>query len=74
MQTKERLKTMGEKLKNIVLPVIAYGGVAGLLSGFLVGAFNFVARYLIEWSGKIYQAVTEHIWGLPLLFFLCFAI
>ena len=44
MRTQERLKTMGEKLKNIVLPVVAYGGVAGILSGFLVGVFNFVAR------------------------------
>ncbi len=68
MQTKERLKTMGEKLKNIVLPVVAYGGIAGLLSGFLVGAFNFVARYLIEYSGKIYQSVLEHLWALPIFF------
>lgn len=68
MQTKERLKTMGEKLKNIVLPVVAYGGVAGILSGFLVGLFNFAARYLIEWSGKIYKGVLDHLWSLPLFF------
>lgn len=67
MQIQERLKKMGEKLKNIVLPVVAYGGVAGILSGFIVGAFNFFARYLVEWSGKIYSAVAEHLWALPLL-------
>ena len=59
---------MGEKLKNIVLPVVAYGGVAGILSGFLVGLFNFAARYLIEWSGKIYKGVLDHLWSLPLFF------
>lgn len=68
MQTKERLKTMGEKLKNIVLPVVAYGGVAGILSGFLVGMFNFAARYLIELSGKIYQGVINRPWTLILFF------
>ncbi|MDE6758616.1 MAG: ClC family H(+)/Cl(-) exchange transporter [Clostridia bacterium] len=67
-QAKERVKTMGEKIKNIVLPVIAYGGIAGILSGFLVGVFNFVARYLIEYSGKIYQAVVDHLWAIPLFF------
>lgn len=68
MKTQERLKTMGEKLKNIVLPVVAYGGVAGILSGFLVGLFNFAARYLVEVSGKIYQSVIEHLWAIPLFF------
>ncbi|MDE6276441.1 MAG: chloride channel protein [Clostridia bacterium] len=68
MQTKERLKTMGEKLKSIVLPVVAYGGVAGILSGFLVGVFNFVARYLLEVSGKIYQSVIAHPWAIPIFF------
>ncbi len=68
MHTQERLKTMGEKLKNIVLPVVAYGGVAGILSGFLVGVFNFVARYLVEVSGKIYQSVITHLWAIPIFF------
>lgn len=65
---KVKIRSMGEKLKNIVLPVIAYGGVAGILSGFLVGVFNFGARYLIEYSQKIYQAVLEHLWAIPLFF------
>ena len=30
--------------------------------------FNFVARYLIEWSGKIYKGVLDHLWSLPLFF------
>ena len=59
---------MGEKLKNIVLPVVAYGGLTGILSGFLVGAFNFGARYLIEFSQKIYSATLTHLWALPLFF------
>ncbi|MDE7328224.1 MAG: chloride channel protein [Clostridia bacterium] len=65
---KVKFKAMGEKLKNIVLPVIAYGGVAGMLSGFLVGVFNFGARYLIEYSKKIYEAVLTHLWAIPLFF------
>lgn len=68
MNTRERFKTMGEKLKNIVLPVVAYGGVAGILSGFLVGVFNFAARYLVEASGKIYQSVLDHLWAIPIFF------
>ncbi len=68
VQAKEKVRNMGEKIKNIVLPVIAYGGIAGILSGFLVGVFNFFARYLIEYSQKIYQAVSEHLWALPLFF------
>ena len=68
MKTNERLKTMGEKLKNIVLPVIAYCGLAGILSGFLVGLFNFGARYLIQFSGQIYKSVVEHLWAIPLFF------
>ena len=67
-QAKEKVKKMGEKIKNIVLPVIAYGGIAGVLSGFLVGVFNFFARYLIEYSGKIYQAVIDHLWAIPIFF------
>lgn len=65
---KEKIGIMNEKLKNIVLPVIAYGGLAGILSGFLVGVFNFFARYLIEYSQKIYQSVLDHLWALPLFF------
>lgn len=67
-QAKKRVKTVGEKIKNIVLPVIAYGGIAGIFSGVLVGVFNFGARYLIEWSGKIYQSVLNHLWAIPLFF------
>jgi len=63
-----KVKSMGEKLKNIVLPVVAYGGLTGILSGFLVGAFNFGARYLIEFSQKIYSATLTHLWALPLFF------
>lgn len=66
MQTKERFKTIGEKLKSIVLPVVAYGGLAGILSGLLVGVFNFVARYLLQVSGKIYQSVIAHPWAIPI--------
>ncbi len=68
MKTNERLKTMGEKIKNIVLPVVAYGGVAGILSGFLVGLFNFGARYLIKFSEDIYRSVVTHLWAIPLFF------
>ena len=67
-QAKKRVKTVGEKIKNIVLPVIAYGGIAGIFSGVLVGVFNFGARYLIEYSGKIYQSVLDHPWAIPLFF------
>lgn len=72
-QAREKFKKMGEKIKNIVLPVIAYGGIAGIFSGFLVGIFNFFARYLIEYSDKIYQAVLTHPWAIP-LFFLALAL
>ena len=68
MKTNERLKSMGEKIKGIVLPVVAYGGVAGVLSGVLVGLFNFGARYLLKASESIYQSVLTHLWALPLFF------
>ena len=68
MKTNERLKSIGEKIKGIVLPVVAYGGIAGLLSGFLVGLFNFGARYLIKVSGDIYKSVVAHPWAVPLFF------
>lgn len=64
----ERLKKVRERLKNIVLPVIAYGGLAGIISGILVGFFNFFARYLIQYSELIYKAVLSHLWALPLFF------
>lgn len=67
-QTNLRLKRIKERLKNIVLPVIAYGGIAGIISGVLVGFFNFFARYLIEFSQKIYEGVLENLWALPLFF------
>ena len=66
--TKDRLKKMGERMKNIVLPVIAYGGIAGIISGILVGFFNYFARYLIQWSETIYKGVLEHLWAIPLFF------
>lgn len=68
MKTNERLKSMGEKIKGIVLPVVAYGGIAGVLSGFLVGLFNFGARYLIKISGDIYKSAVAHPWAIPLFF------
>lgn len=69
MQKKnDKLKRFNEKFKNIVVPVIAYGGIAGILSGILVGLFNFVARYLIAYSQKIYQLVLENLWAIPLFF------
>lgn len=55
-------------MKNIVLPVIAYGGIAGIISGILVGFFNYFARYLIKWSETIYKGVLEHLWAIPLFF------
>lgn len=55
-------------MKNIVLPVIAYGGIAGIISGILVGFFNYFARYLIQWSETIYKGVLEHLWAIPLFF------
>ena len=55
-------------MKNIVLPVIAYGGIAGIISGILVGFFNYFARYLIQYSQKIYEGVLAHLWALPLFF------
>lgn len=55
-------------MKNIVLPVIAYGGLAGIISGILVGFFNYIARYLIQWSETIYKGVLQHLWALPLFF------
>ncbi len=67
-KTNIRLKRVKERLKNIVLPVIAYGGLAGIISGILVGFFNFFARYLIEFSQTIYEGVIEHLWALPLFF------
>ena len=66
--TKDRLKKMRERMKNIVLPVIAYGGIAGIISGILVGFFNYFARYLIQWSETIYKGVLEHLWAIPLFF------
>ena len=71
VQAKEKVRNMGEKIKNIVLPVIAYGGIAGILSGFLVGVFNFFARYLIEYSQDISSGVGTSLGVAVILFGTC---
>ena len=65
---KQRTKQFANKLKNIVLPVIAYGGVAGIVVGFVVSLFNLGATYLSEYSNIIYKWMGENPAYIPLLF------
>ncbi|MEG1535863.1 MAG: ClC family H(+)/Cl(-) exchange transporter [Clostridia bacterium] len=51
-----------------MLPVLAYGGVAGFLSGVVVSLFNYIATILTRYSNQIYSYVGEHLAFIPLLF------
>lgn len=55
-------------LKNIVLPCVVYGIVAGVIVGTLVLAFKLVAEWLVESSLHIYQAIIAQPAYIPLLF------
>ncbi len=56
------------KLRNIVLPVVFYGGVAGIFVGLTVSLFNWGANTLTAYSNRIYAFVRQNPSYLPLLF------
>ncbi|MEG1608302.1 MAG: ClC family H(+)/Cl(-) exchange transporter [Clostridia bacterium] len=56
------------KLKNIVLPVVCYGGLTGVVVGFIVSIFNLGANYLTGLSVNIYGWFNLHPAFIPLLF------
>ena len=56
------------KLRNIVLPVVFYGGIAGLFAGLTVSLFNWGANALTACSNQIYAFMRENPVYLPLLF------
>lgn len=56
------------KLKNIVLPVLCYGGLTGIMVGIVVSLFNLGANYLTGLSVNIYGWFRLHPAFIPLLF------
>lgn len=63
-----RYRAFKHKLKNIVIPVLAYGGVAGIFVGFVVSLFNLAANKISEYSSQIYAYVRDNPLFIPLLF------
>lgn len=57
-----------DKLKNTVIPVIAYGGVAGVMTGIVVSLFNIAATYISKYSFVIYQWFYDNPFYIPLMF------
>lgn len=68
LNSQQKRKQFLSKLKYIVVPVIAYGGVAGIFTGFIVSLFNLCANFLSGKSSEIYAYVAEHPAFIPLLF------
>ena len=48
--------------KNVIVPVFVYGAFTGLLVGTIVYFFKWVAEFLTEKSGEIYQYAHAHPW------------
>lgn len=61
-------KTFIYKLKHVVLPVLCYGGVAGIFVGFLVSVFNLAATYLSHSSNNLYVWFRNNPAFIPILF------
>ncbi len=68
LNSQQKRKQFLSKLKSIVIPVIAYGGVAGIMTGFIVSLFNLCANFLGKVSGQIYTYVRANPAFIPLLF------
>lgn len=47
-------------VKNVAIPVLVYGAVAGVFVGTLVYFFKLAADWLVEKSGEIYSFVSEN--------------
>lgn len=54
-------------VKNVAIPVLVYGAVAGVFVGTLVYFFKLAADWLVEKSGEIYSFVSENPAFVPLL-------
>lgn len=68
LNSQQKKKQFWAKLKGIVIPVLAYGGAAGIMTGFLVSLFNLAANRITELSNRIYVWFGAHPAFIPLLF------
>ena len=68
MTAKERRSAYAYKIKNIVIPVIFYCGIAGILAGLTVAFFNRAANLLTGYSNQLYGWFKENPAYIPLLF------
>lgn len=68
MTAKERRSAYAYKIKNIVIPVIFYCGLAGIIAGLSVAFFNRAANLLTSLSTDIYGWFRENPAYIPLLF------
>lgn len=68
MTAKERRRAYGYKVKNIIIPVVFYCGLAGILAGLTVAFFNYAATTLTSLSTKLYAWFGENPAYIPLLF------
>lgn len=72
MAIKQKIKNSFEKrvktFWQIVIPLIAYCGLAGIFTGIIVGLFNYTANFLTSSSAKIYSYVYAHPMYVPLVF------
>ncbi len=51
---------------NLILPVLVFGGIAGILTGAIVTLYKFCAKHILHFSEIGYEYIKGHLYFIPI--------
>ncbi len=59
---------------NLIFPALIFGSITGILTAVIITLYKFLAKHIISLSGQGYLYIREHLYLLPILIAVAFAL